>query len=830
MIELKNVRKVYKAKKTEDTVALNNITTKIPSKGMIFIVGTSGSGKSTLLNCIGGLDNVDDGSIIINNVDITKLNEHDLDKFRNSYLGFVFQDYNVIEDYNVFENINLSLELQGINDSTLVSKTLDDLGLHGLEKRHINELSGGQKQRVAIARALVKNPSLILADEPTGNLDSKSSKQIFEILKHISENRTVLVVSHDMEMARTYGDSIIEISDGEIIKDTNKTLKEEKKDTIELKQYHLSKKNILKLTLGNIRAKLGKFVFTIILLSFAFFFLEFTYNMHIFKTSTLAYDTMKKNNDYYLNIGKENCSLNGHDIECEDLVLTDDDIKNLENVTKHKLNKVYSLLDGDKQVDFHSVEEQDVNEYYTSYNSDFVSIDDEEILSDIVGRAPKSKDEIVIYQRKAEYIVKYGVLDKDGNIYKPNSVEDLINDNKELKFGSTTIKITGYIKLNDHTLVDFKDKKIINDESYKSYFNSYIIGTDEYYYVTPEFIDTVNLSVDYDAITNGLSFVTHEYGEESSLYSYDMKILTEPQMIITKEGIKEINNLKEDEIIVPVSAIEKYYEGFKSELANYYKTHPNLTYEESVKEYTLDFVNKKRFIDKKYFTDRIDRLPSREVKIIGISLNDTTFVSQELIDKFIDYNKIIEYARLYENDRYKIKHIFDNLELDSENSYQTKVGEFNVISSKYVGSINAINYIYKSAKGIIAIVTAIFVLFAVLLFHNFIATTITYSKKKIGILRAIGTSHKDVGKIFNYESLIIGIVSTLLSVLIWIPATNLANNLFNYTKLLKINYIAVEPLTGVVTLTSVIIGAIFLTSVSLSRLKKIKPIDEILDK
>ena len=122
-----NCKKIYKAKKTEDTIALNNISTSIPSKGLVFIVGASGSGKSTLLNCLGGLDKVDSGSIIVDNIDITKLSEHDLDKFRNSFLGFVFQDYNIIEDYNVFENVNLSLELQGKNDSKLVSSTLNSL-------------------------------------------------------------------------------------------------------------------------------------------------------------------------------------------------------------------------------------------------------------------------------------------------------------------------------------------------------------------------------------------------------------------------------------------------------------------------------------------------------------------------------------------------------------------------------------------------------------------------------------------------------------------------------------------------------------------------------
>ncbi len=143
---------------------------------------------------------------------------------------------------------------------------------------------------------------------------------------------------------------------------------------------------------------------------------------------------------------------------------------------------------------------------------------------------------------------------------------------------------------------------------------------------------------------------------------------------------------------------------------------------------------------------------------------------------------------------------------------------------------STIKMLYEHGKGYIAVITAVFILFAILLFYNFIATTITYSKKKIGILRAIGTSHKDVGKIFSYESLIIGVLSTIISIIIWLPVTKLVNRTFNYTSLLNINYIVIEPETALITFISVMIGSLLLTSVCLSRLAHIKPIDAILDK
>lgn len=830
MIELKNVRKVYKAKKTDDTLALNDVTVSIPSKGLVFIVGTSGSGKSTLLNCIGGLDKIDSGSIIIDNIDITKLNEHDLDKFRNSCLGFVFQDYNIIEDYNVFENVNLSLELQGKKDPKLVSETLNSLGLEGLEKRHINELSGGQKQRVAIARALVKNPNLILADEPTGNLDSKSSKQIFEILKRISKDRTVLVVSHDMEMAKTYGEIIIEISDGNIVKETKRKTKEENKKDIVLKQYHISRNNILKLTLGNIKAKMAKFVFTIILLSFAFFFLEFAFNAYLFKSSSLASDTMQKNNEFYFNIGKETCSFESGDIYCKDLILDEEDVSALERATKHKLNRVYTLRDGSEYLTFKTNTEETINAYYSASTPEFVSIDDDTILNDLVGSKPSTKQEIVISQREAEFIVRYGIIDANGENYKPDNLEALVSDKKEVKLGNTTVVITGYIKLNDHTLDEFKDKELINDDAYHNYFNNYIVGFDEYFYVTEEFIKDIDLKVDYDAILEDFEFITHEFGEETYLHNYKLEKIESPVTVLTRDGKKEITSLNENEIIVPTSSLEEYDSNYKRELEKFYKEHRNYTYEESVNAYTIEYLNKNRFINKKFYTERLDKLPSKEVKIVGIVPSNRLYVSTTLLDNYKGYNKILTKTRLYENNKAKIKYIFDNLELDSTYYTQRKVGVFNAIDYKFISDISTVKMLYEQGKGYIAVLTSVFILFAILLFYNFVATTITYSKKKIGILRAIGTSHKDVSKIFSYESLIIGIISAVLSIMIWFPVTKLVNKTFNYTSLLNINYIVIEPETAIITFISVIIGSILLTSVCLSRLAHIKPIDAILDK
>lgn len=162
MLELRNVSKIYRSKKGPDTIALKNVHLQFASKGMVFILGKSGCGKSTLLNILGGLDTPSSGEIFFCQKNVTQFSNQEYDEYRNSAIGFVFQDFNLLEEYNVFENVSLALELHGKKDSNRVYSLLKKMSIDELALRKINELSGGQKQRVAIARALVKEPEIIL--------------------------------------------------------------------------------------------------------------------------------------------------------------------------------------------------------------------------------------------------------------------------------------------------------------------------------------------------------------------------------------------------------------------------------------------------------------------------------------------------------------------------------------------------------------------------------------------------------------------------------------------------------------------------------------------
>ena len=224
MLEIKNLKKTYKAKGGVTVRALDDVSVSFPEKGMVFLLGKSGSGKSTLLNVTGGLDKPDGGEIIIKGKNSKDFSAADFDSYRNTFIGFIFQEYNILNEFNVEQNISLALQLQGKpNDKAAVEAILKQVDLEGYGRRKPNTLSGGQKQRIAIARALIKNPEIIMADEPTGALDSKTGKQVFDTLKKLSEEKLVIVVSHDRDFAEIYGDRIIELSDGKIISDTTKT-------------------------------------------------------------------------------------------------------------------------------------------------------------------------------------------------------------------------------------------------------------------------------------------------------------------------------------------------------------------------------------------------------------------------------------------------------------------------------------------------------------------------------------------------------------------------------------------------------------------------------
>ena len=264
MLKLNNIKKDYK---TGDFIqhALKGISISFRENEFVAVLGPSGSGKTTLLNIIGGLDRYSSGDLAIDGKSTKKFKDKDWDAYRNHAIGFVFQSYNLIGHISVLENVEMGMTLSGVSASERRNKALallDKVGLKDHAHKKPNQLSGGQMQRVAIARALANDPKIILADEPTGALDSKTSTQIMELIKEISKDKLVIMVTHNAELAETYATRIVKMKDGEVLSDSKSYEDGKNNGNLSIKKTSMSFLTALKLSFGNIRTKKGRTILT----------------------------------------------------------------------------------------------------------------------------------------------------------------------------------------------------------------------------------------------------------------------------------------------------------------------------------------------------------------------------------------------------------------------------------------------------------------------------------------------------------------------------------------------------------------------------------------
>ena len=305
MIKLININKYYKSG-SENYHALRDINLEFGDSGMHFIHGKSGSGKSTLLNVLGGLDKYDSGDLIIDNVSTANFSRKDFNTYRNTYIGFVFQEFNVLKGLTVYENIALSLELQHMNvkqNHHKIQEIIDKVGLTGLENRMMNQISGGQRQRVAIARALIKNPRVIIADEPTGNLDSKNSKMVMNLLKELSKDHLIIVVTHSDALALEYSDRLIEIKDGSVVKDTGNNGGLDK--DLVLDPVKVPVKTSLTLSFKSILKNKLRFIVMILLFALSLTFAGVVVNLSLADTTKVYSEYQNEYDNFVININKK---------------------------------------------------------------------------------------------------------------------------------------------------------------------------------------------------------------------------------------------------------------------------------------------------------------------------------------------------------------------------------------------------------------------------------------------------------------------------------------------------------------------------------------------
>ena len=789
MIVLKEIEKIYQTKKSPQIVALKKINLTFESKGMVFITGKSGCGKSTLLNILGALDSCTSGSMIIENKNINEFTEKELDNYRNSYVGFVFQEFHVLNAYNVYDNIRLAKELQQekISEKEL-DAYLEKVSLTNLGKRKMNELSGGQKQRVAILRALIKNPRIILADEPTGNLDKINSKQIFEILKEISQEKLVIIVTHDLEAAQKYADRIIELKDGEIINDTKPTLNPEK-TTLTLKESHLPFLFALKLAWNNLKRYPKKCILTIILFFISLLCCILLINSSLFNSTSLAIKLMNLNENYNIEVHKINYVQNTKWKE----EWQSEEEQYLKNIYSGTTNPIYELYDFTTPLTFYLNTPQEPTKLFptTPNITSYVEIKDPKILTNLTGSIPTSSNEIVIHEYLADYIINYGIKEKNGS-WIPQNEEELLSKTHPIYLGDNEVYISGILK--EET--SYTEESLEDETTYAAYQN-YIQKASTVY--VKGFTNEVKLNQTKESTLNQFTLA----GDHQQKLSFTA-----------------LDTLQENESLLTIDALILGNSKFKEAYEEYLNANPLSTEEETIL-WANNYLKQYQTECNLFFQDFLNyqNIPIT-VKIIGIA--DENILSSSLVEKYMTTGKRKTGVLIHEENSHTLKKLLSNLNFQvtflnvGENPYE--------VSSNMISITNEVSTLYNTLKKGISFLALAFTAFTFLLLLNIVDDTVRYSKKEIGVLRALGTSKKDIFKIFAIETSTITLLSYILSFIGWFILITCLNNWYSSIYSAKAIAFYTSIYTPILTLLLSLGLALCITLLTLEHVNKLKPI------
>lgn len=787
MLEIKKITKTYETagfkQKALDEVSINFRTNEFAS-----ILGPSGSGKTTLLNIIGGLDHYDKGDLIINETSTKEYKDRDWDTYRNHRVGFVFQSYNLIPHQSVLSNVELALTLSGVSPKERKKRAKKALEKVGLEK-HINkkpgQLSGGQMQRVAIARALVNDPEILLADEPTGALDSETSIQIMNLLKEIAKDKLVIMVTHNPELAETYSTRIVKLKDGKIIDDTNPyngkentelDLEREKKNT---KKTSMSLKTALSLSLNNLMTKKGRTILTAfagsigiigiaLILSLSNGMQEYinkvqketlsSYPLSI-EANTIDFTSMIEN---FTNVSEEECK--------EGSICTSDNISNSPYLNMQSSQITNNLSNFKKYIDNNG---GSINDYVTDIQ--YVYDLDLQIYS------RNSDDEIIKVNPNVENTnTMMGMTMSSGSMLT-NAFEELIDSEELLNSQYEILSGKMPTSYNELVLIADVDNKIPLSVMYSLDIENRKELTDIITKISNgEEVDISTINYNYDELVG----TTYRLILNTDFYQKDGNIW------VNKYDLEELYN---NGIELKVVGVIKVREGATAE-SGY------LGYNHELTEYVINEINNKEITKEQITNKEINILTGQKfdgftssyennLKLLGIAdLNSPKtiniypkdFSSKEQIEDIVkEYNETV-------TEENKIK-------------YTDMIG---ILLSGITTIIDVISYILIAFVAISLVVSSIMI--AIITYISVLERT-----KEIGILRAIGASKKDVTRVFNAETLIEGFISGIIGIvvtlLLCIPINTVVNNLFGVPVLARL------PISGAITL---IIISVLLTVIA----------------
>lgn len=804
MIKIRNLTKIYKSKKSTDCIALNNVNITLPDSGMVFVIGKSGSGKSTLLNLIGSLDTLTSGTINIDGNNLEKLKSKYLDSYRSSYLTFIFQDYKLFENLTVKQNLEVGLDINDSLDYEVIKNALKRVGLEDYENRYPYELSGGQQQRVAIARALSRNSKLILADEPTGNLDYNTSKQILDILKEVSKEKLVVIVSHNLNDADIYADRIIELHDGKIIsdkikRDNYKNNFEINNEQIVLPHYHnldsnqtitmnnsikegkitkviqndngfidfeYKEKDINKIEFNSKKPKI-KSLFKIFkmfltkkvhtrLVMVLFSVLLFTVLSVL--QSFILYEpnaTSIDNNNEYFVLNKEDSLPFPHTLRSTRLHSIEDfeynDIVNIDNNTKiYKLNNSCLPITSTTPNAAIKISNQLYQyEYFYTKFTNGVLVCDETYLNNL---SETNKVEVLcgnLYEKPYGIIITDYVADCMINYGLVGSYEDILGD-----FYYRTVYKMGYINAIIKTdyknkylnkipqLLDDLHKKSTNEEELeKAMYN--LVNTSELF---------KNYINDHKQIYNISYSLNPNFRKDflnSNLLTYhhmsNMSLSFNDYILDKTQSYSGLNFYSEENI-----AISDIYAVNDGEIYLYYDTYNelfNTSY--SSKDYDLSVNNKVVITFYNNINGKQVKVFEKEYKIVGLS--NCTILAQKDFNEILQY-QIIDYGLYIENNN------SSNDIINYANNHGFLVDTIDFESGLVVNKMTtAFNLLFT------IILVCIYIVFGLYIILYGVGT-VKNNKNEIGIYKAIGGKFRNIAKVLFVDIILTGIIISILTI------------------------------------------------------------------
>lgn len=831
MLKLNNIKKNYETG-NEFVKALKGISIEFRENEFVSILGPSGCGKTTLLNIIGGLDHYTSGDLTIDGISTKKYKDRDWDTYRNHRIGFVFQNYNLITHQSVLSNVELALTLSGVDKQTRRKKAievLEKVGLKDQMHKRPNQMSGGQMQRVAIARALVNDPDILLADEPTGALDTKTSVQIMEILKEISKDRLIIMVTHNPELAQKYSTRIINLLDGEVTSDSKpysskKEEKEKKKEEKKkAKKTSMSFLTAMNLSLNNLMTKKGRTILTAFAGSIGIIGIALILSLSNGVQQYITNVEEETLTSYPLTVQEET-------VEISDLITT---LQPDADKEVHEDGKIYSNDVMSEMMATMSAKVQSNNlEAFKSY----IESDETNIQNYTSAISYSYNLNLQIYKDDTDEIVQVNpntVLDELGMSMNEMQSAFVSTDVFSEMFDSEEMNKQMYDLVAGSWPTKYNEVVLVVDENNEiSDFTLYALGLK----------DSDELSEMYQNILDGTPFEVEQTSYDiDDLVGMNFKFLLNSDYYDKENGIwvdkksdeKYMKELLENAEELTITGIIK-----PNEESVVTSTAGGILYLKDLKEYVINKINESEIAKEQTENPDINVFTGQEFSDEEFDVNSLTpeqlaylqsLSPTEMAQVIENYEKqagatyedVLNQIGVIDLDKPSSINIYPK-DFDSKEEIVNIINNYNEKAQEEGHDENVINYsdlvgvMMSGVSTIIDVISYVLMAFVSisLIVSSIMIGIITYISvlertKEIGILRAIGASKKDISRVFNAETfiegLIAGVIGILITLLLTIPINIIIKNLAG------ISNVAILPIGGAIIL---VIISILLTTIA----------------